>query len=218
MIIRVPRKMLIAGIIFLVTGAAMLLRTTGFVDANFSLWPVSLVLVGLFLLYRVFLKNAADAHVFSGIFLILIGAFLLVLNTGVLESDFKQFWPFFMLFAGVSLFFFSLKKKGSARMHMAVPAAGITALSFIFLLFSMGIISMSLRRFVVMWWPGLLIFTGILLITLDILLSRRKRRSLSPSVLSPPPASPAPPTQPGPPGSSGSLGGQVPSSRESGGR
>ena len=174
-VLRVPRKMLIAGMIFLVAGGALLLRTTGFLTANFSLWPVVLILVGLFLLHRVFFKNGADAHVFSGIFLILVGAFLLVLNTGVLESDFKQFWPLFMLFAGVSLFFFGLKKRGTARLRMTIPAVTISLLSLFFLLFSLQIVSVSLRRFVVIWWPGILVFAGIMLIVLDILVDHRER-------------------------------------------
>jgi hypothetical protein len=176
MTIRVPRKMLIAGIIFLVAGGALLLRTTGFLHANLSLWPVGLVLIGLYLLYRVYFKNGADAHIFSGIFLILMGGFILVLNTGVLESDFKQFWPFFMLFTGVSLFFFGLKKKGAAMPRMLVPATGIVILSLIFLLFSFGIVSVSLRRFVVTWWPGILIFAGAALIILDILSAAQKKK------------------------------------------
>jgi hypothetical protein len=168
--------MLIAGMLFLVAGGALLLRTTGFLTANFSLWPTVLVLVGLLLLHRVYFKNGADAHVFSGIFLILVGSFLLVLNTGVLESEFKQFWPLFMLFVGVSLFFFGLKKKGSARLRMTVPALSIVLLSLVFLLFSLHIVSMSLRRFVVIWWPGILIFAGGLLIILDFMMERKERR------------------------------------------
>ena len=170
-----PRKMLIAGSIFLVAGGALLLRTTGFLTANLSLWPTVIVLIGLMLLHRVYFKNGADAHIFSGIFLILVGAFLLVLNTGVLESDFKQFWPLFMLFAGVSLFFFGLKKNGAARLGMTIPAVAIILLSLFFLLFSLQIVSMSLRRFVVVWWPGILVFAGGMLIILDVLMERKER-------------------------------------------
>ncbi|MDR1317130.1 MAG: DUF5668 domain-containing protein [Spirochaetales bacterium] len=177
--IRFPRKMLVAGAIFLVAGGALLLRTTGFLIANFSLWPVGLVLVGIFLLHRVYFRQGADAHVFSSIFLILAGSFLLVLNTGVLESDFKQFWPLFMLFTGVSLFFFGLKKKGAARLRMTIPALAIIMLSLLFLLFSLRIISVSLRDFVVTWWPGILVFAGIMLISLDVLVERRERKKNS---------------------------------------
>ncbi|MDR3200795.1 MAG: DUF5668 domain-containing protein [Spirochaetales bacterium] len=176
-VIHFPRKMLIAGLIFLVAGAALLLRTTGFLTANLSLWPTVLVLIGLVLLHRVYFKNGADAHVFNGIFLILAGAFLLVLNTGVLESDFKQFWPLFMLFVGVSLFFFAFKKRrGAARTRMIVPAAAIALLSLLFLLFSLRVVSMSLRHFVVIWWPGILVFAGALLIILDVMVERRERK------------------------------------------
>jgi hypothetical protein len=174
--IRFPRKMLIAGAIFLIAGGALLLRTTGFLTANFSLWPAALVFTGVLLLHRVYFRRGADAHVFSGIFLSLAGSFLLVLNTGVLESDFRQFWPLFMLFAGVSLFFFGLKKKGSARLRMTIPALAIVLLSLLFLLFSLRIVSIRLRDFVVIWWPGILIFAGGMLIILDILVERRQRK------------------------------------------
>ena len=171
---QLPRKMLIAGSLFLLAGGALLLRTTGFLTANLSLWPLVLVFIGLFLLHRVYFKNGADAHIFSGIFLILVGAFLLVLNAGVLESDMQQFWPFFMLFAGVSLFFFAIKKTGAARLGMIIPAIAIILLSLFFLLFSLHIVSISLRQFVVIWWPGILVFAGAMLIILDSLMERRE--------------------------------------------
>jgi hypothetical protein len=184
--IRFPRKMLVAGAIFLVAGGSLLLRTTGFLTANLSLWPAGLVFVGVFLLHRVYFRQGADAHVFSGIFLSLAGSFLLVLNTGVLESDFKQFWPLFMLFAGVSLFFFGLKKKGGARARMTVPALALVLLALLFLLFSLRIVPVSLRGFVVIWWPGILVFAGIMLIVLDILVEHRQRKK-NPGSPPPPP-------------------------------
>ena len=171
-----PRKMLIAGSVFLVTGGALLLRTTGFLTAPFAIWPIAVMFAGLFLLHRVFFKNGADSQIFYGIFLILVGAFLLVLNTGMLESDFRQFWPLFMLFAGVSLFFFSLKKADSARLRMLIPAAAIIVLSLFFLLFSLQIVSISLRSFVIIWWPGIMVFAGITLIVFDIIINRGNRK------------------------------------------
>ena len=159
-----------------VFGASLLLRTTGYVEGTFSLWPILLVLLGMFLLYRVFFKSGREGNVFAGIFLILAGAFLVILNTGVFDRDFKHFWPLFMLFAGVSLFFYGLKKRGAAKIRMMIPAFSIILLSLVFLLFSLNLVSVSFRQFVVMWWPAILVFAGAVLIVADFLGGRKIRR------------------------------------------
>lgn len=176
LVIRTPRKMLIIGAVFLVFGASLLLRTTGYVEGTFALWPLALVLFGMYLLYRVYFRNGYESNVFSGLFLILAGAFLLLSNTGLFDAEFRHIWPLFMLFAGISLFFYGLKKEGTAKMRMLIPSASIIILSLVFMLFSLRIVSMSFRRFVIMWWPALLVFAGAVLVVLDLVNGRLGRR------------------------------------------
>ncbi len=175
-VLRVPRKLLIAGAVSTIFGVSLLLRTSGIVEGTFSLWPILLVFAGLFLLYRVYFKNGREENVFAGIFLILAGAFLVALNAGVFDSDFRHLWPLFMLFAGVSLFFFGLKKRGAAKIRMVIPSISIILLSLVFLIFSLNLVGMSFRRFVVLWWPAIFIVAGATLIAVDLFGTRKVRR------------------------------------------
>jgi hypothetical protein len=171
---KVPHKLLIVGVISLLFGLSLLLKTTGYLSGLLSLWPVLLVLLGMSLLYRVFFKGGYESYVFAGLFLVLVGAFILILNTGAFDAGFRQIWPLFMLFAGVSLFAYGMKRKGNAQARMIIPSVAIIFLSLIFLLFSLRIVSMSFRRFVVTWWPVILVAAGVVLIGLDIFMARKK--------------------------------------------
>jgi hypothetical protein len=58
---------------------------------------------------------------------------------------------------------------------MIIPSVVIIVLSLIFLLFSLRIISMSFRRFVVTWWPAILVAAGMVLIAVDIARTGKNR-------------------------------------------
>jgi hypothetical protein len=169
-----PRKYLVVGVLFILFGGTLLLRTLGFLQGVMPLWPILVTILGLYLLYRAYFLGGKESFVFYGIFCSLTGAFLLLFNADILGPlRVKNIWPFFMLFIGLALLFYSFRKKERYRIRYMIPALSIVFLSVVFLIFSLGWVGVSLRIFLVQFWPGILIFGGILLIVLDLLQKKK---------------------------------------------
>ena len=165
---RIPRKNLVLGTLFVVVGGTLLLRTLGKLSGVLPFWPVLLLVFGLYLLYRVYILGGSESLVFLGIFSVQAGALLLLLNADLMgDLYFRNLWPFFMLFAGVALLIYGLKRKGAHRVRYLIPALSIILLSFVFLLFSTGFVRVSLKAILVQFWPLILVLCGVFLILFD---------------------------------------------------
>lgn len=162
---RLPDKMLVFGFLFALSGALLLLHTTGFLTAYRALWPVLPFVLGTALLYFGFTHAGQDGYVFLGMFLALAGAVFLLMNTVLSTVGLARIWPLFMTVAGVSLFVYGHTKKDPAsRTSLQIPAATIMVLSGVFLGFSLDIVETDFYRFVWNWWPVLLVVFGVALI------------------------------------------------------
>ncbi|WP_455381051.1 hypothetical protein, partial [Salinispira pacifica] len=74
---RFPNKLLIFGVLFLLIGLVLLLRTLGYIPQLTALWPLIFFLCGMTLLYFTFvLRRGPESYVFVGMFLGLGGLFL----------------------------------------------------------------------------------------------------------------------------------------------
>jgi len=162
---RFPDKMLVFGFLFVLTGAVLLLHTTGFLTAFRALWPILPLVIGLGMLYVGFAHAGQDGYVFLGMFLALGGAVYLLMNTVLSTVALSRIWPLFMTVAGVSLFVYGHTKKDPAsRASLRIPASTIVILSFVFLSFSMDLVETDFYRFVWNWWPVLFVVFGVSLI------------------------------------------------------
>ena len=140
---RRTHRLLVFGVIFLLLGGSLLLRTTGNLPGAFSLcrppWYSS---ASLF--YTKFFSGTAGKPTSSPVsFSCSWGRFLLILNTHAFDVKFRQIWPFFMLFAGVSLLVYGFKRPKSSRARMMIPAFSIILLSGVLSSFSAWISSPS---------------------------------------------------------------------------
>jgi hypothetical protein len=166
MLNRVQNKLILFGFAFIVLGGVLLLWTLGYLPATSALWPVLLVLCGLWMLYTVFVRNARESRVFSGLFMALGGSVLLMMNTVLSRVALERIWPVFMAITGFSLFGYALKKDRISRLPLVIPAWAIIVLSLLFFPFSLGIVNVSFIRFVTLWWPVLFIVLGLALVLL----------------------------------------------------
>ncbi len=174
MLHRVPNKLVLFGSGFIVLGSALLLWTLGYLPAAAALWPVIVMLAGLWMLHAVFFRGGRESYVFSGLFLALGGAVVLLMNTVLSRVALTRIWPVFMAIAGFSLLGYGLKKhEPSARAVLIVPAWAIILLALIFLPFSLDVVSISFIRFVGLWWPVLFIAAGVVMLIAHI---RRRPR------------------------------------------
>jgi hypothetical protein len=162
------KKLLSAGIIFILLGVFLLLVTTGKFTGMELIWPVLTLILGICLLYKGFFKSEKDIYVLIGMFLSLSGFYLLLRITILDRYGIEKIWPFFMLFSGISLLPYGLRKKKHHKLRIFVPAFAIIILSLFFLPFSLKLFTIRFLTFAVIWWPLLFIAMGIILIIIFI--------------------------------------------------
>ncbi len=168
-------KFLIGGIFFVLFGAWLLLWTTGYLSVISIVLPVVLCCFGGFLLYMVFGKEAHDIYLIPAVVSILLGIFLLAKKIIVPSGELARVWPLFMTAAGLAMALFAFRHHGSSRIKLLVPSASLILLSFIFLPFSLGLSRISFRKFVITWWPVLILLIGVLSIVLHFRNSRKNK-------------------------------------------
>ena len=157
---------------FVLIGVILQLWNLGLIPRVEALWPVLLIVAGLWFLYEGFLRSRRDAYVFIGMFGLLLGLFLLLAATVLSPLALSSIWPVFMTITGLSLFAYGWRRPYGTRMSFTVPGIAIVVISLVFLLFSLDIVARSFSRIVAVYWPGLLIVAGI--VFLGVHFSRRK--------------------------------------------
>ncbi len=161
---RYPNKFLVLGVAGLVAGGVLLLWNLGYLPQPGRLWPIPVLIAGLFFLYMAWPRKHSDSWIIPGMVLTLGGLVFLLANTVLQGESMQRIWPLFMLVTGISLVPYALRKKGSARTAVIVPAIFISFLALFFLLFSLHREGGGLVAFVQQWWPMILIVLGITLI------------------------------------------------------
>lgn len=161
---RYPNKFLVSSIVFIVVGVLLLLWNLGLVPGLKSLWPVLLVIAGVWFLYEAFARVLRDAYVFIGMFALLLGVFSLLAETVLSPVTISGIWPVFMTITGVSLFAYGLHRPWGGRMSFTVPGVAIFAISLLFLVFSLDIVEQSFSRIVAVYWPLLFVVAGVVLL------------------------------------------------------
>ncbi|MBN1410786.1 MAG: hypothetical protein JW969_08065 [Spirochaetales bacterium] len=173
-----PNKILVIGVIFVLAGGSAMLWTLGLLPSLGDLWPLPLILLGMYILYSVFLRGKKDFYILPGMVLTLGGILFLLLNTVITEKNLSKIWPAFMLVTGLCLIPYALRKKARYRIAVLIPAISIIILSCIFLPFSLGIAPFSFTEFVLTWWPVLILVVGGFLIVYYSYSKQRRRKTL----------------------------------------
>lgn len=144
-------KLLISGTIFIISGIALLLLNTGRFTGKELIWPLFLVMPGLYFSYKAFFRNGTAVYVLLGMFLVLSGIFMLLSRTVLEIQHIRRLWPVFMLFTGLALIPFGFKKQKGQRIRVFVPAAAIILLSLFFLPFSLKLMTTRFITFALIW-------------------------------------------------------------------
>ena len=155
-----PRRLLLFGALLVVMGAVLLLWTNGLLPSFGALWPLLLLIAGIWQLDYSLVSDGREATVLTGMVFTLSGIFVLLRTTGLLEVEFQRIWPVFMTIAGVSLLAYSFTRQRGHQAVLMVPSVAIVILSLLFLLFSLDILRVSFIDFVSRWWPMLLVLLG----------------------------------------------------------
>lgn len=161
---RYPNKLLVAGVAVALAGSVLMLGNLGYLPQPGRLWPVPVILVGLFFLYMAWPRGRSDRWIIPGMVCTLGGVVFLLMNTILASQSLARIWPAFMLVTGLSLVPYGFRKKGSARTAIVVPGLFISCLALLFLPFSIHHAEGGFASFVMQWWPMILVILGIALI------------------------------------------------------
>ena len=159
---RRPRSdhvLFISAFVAILLGVAFLLYTTDTIVGVLRAWPILVMAVGGVLLYLTLVRGASFPVFFSGLFLVLEGAFLLALV--LLGWRIAKSWPLGMAIAGIAGLVSGLAARKRFQVFYGVPSIGFTILGLSFSIFSFGLVKDTFKSFITVWWPSLLIVGGI---------------------------------------------------------
>lgn len=161
----VRKATFISGVVLTILGILLLFWTQNFINGLLRWWPLAITVVGAWLLFKAFFRQARPSTLFAGLLLFLTGTFILLLNTLLAEVvTLREVWPVFMGIVGASLIPYGARYRRTIRVSLVVPGIILLVLMGVFLLFSLSIVKQSFAEFVIGWWPLVLVFMGITLV------------------------------------------------------
>jgi hypothetical protein len=129
-----------------------------------SRWPVLMLAVGGLFLYVALAFTHSAYQLFLGMNFCFSGILIMLFQAGLVTSTLRELWPVCVIFSGISLVpsgYFGYRR---FRTVYLFPAGLLVFLGLVFFLFSFHLIHMSLRHFISLWWPVVLIVIGGLLV------------------------------------------------------
>jgi hypothetical protein len=107
-------------------------------------------------------------YLFFASFFILIGSFLFLSALGIIPFSLAQVWPLLSVFAGLALLPAGWRHYRRVSYRYLIPAVVFIVLGCILLIFSFKMAPFSFKRFIITWWPLVLVVTGIILVLLSL--------------------------------------------------
>jgi len=158
----------IAGLCFMILGITFLLGTMTGISRLSVLWSFLFVIIGaLFAVFAIKL-NKRPMYLFFASFFILIGCFLFLSALKIIPFTLAQGWPLLSVFAGLALLPAGWRHYRTVSYRYLIPAVAFAALGCILLFFSFKVAPFSFKRFIITWWPLVLVVTGIILVLLSL--------------------------------------------------
>lgn len=158
---RKESKFLLAlGLLLVLAGLFIFVGRLESSDKVFAFRPVIALGLGIILLFISLAFTGSSLSFFFGLFFLLMGIVLLLMDSGILRYGFSKMWPTIMIAAALSLFPAGLYRARRIRTVYLFPAITILVLGIVFLLFSLHVIPVSFRMFVSRSWPLLFILVG----------------------------------------------------------
>lgn len=152
--------LLILGLVLLLGGGGLILATTGLVPVCPAAICTACIVLGFLLILGVYWRKRSSAWFFMGTMLILSGLFSLLIKAAAPGASIQRLWPFYMVFVGLSSLSAGYYKSHRAKAAYIIPSACFILLGCFFLLFSMRVVSLSLRAFMLKLWPFFFISAG----------------------------------------------------------
>ena len=158
----------VTGLFFMVLGIAFLLGTMAGISRLSVLWSFLFVIIGALLAVFAIKLNKRSAYLFFASFFILIGSFLFLSALKIIPFSLKEGWPLLSVFAGLALLPAGWRHYRSVSYRYLIPAVAFVVLGCVLLFFSFKVAPFSFKRFIITWWPLVLVITGIVLVLVSL--------------------------------------------------
>ena len=160
------RLIFIIGIFLMFLGSAFLFGSLSETSRVSVFVSFLFVIAGLGCAAFALVLNKRTVYLFVAAFLLQIGLFLFLSALKIIPVAFSKAWPLLSVFAGLALIPAGWRHYGRFHFKYMVPAAAFILLGVGLLVFSLDLVSFSLTHFVFVWWPLLVVLTGLILILL----------------------------------------------------
>lgn len=149
-------------VVSVVAGAGLLLMTTGRVRGSLIVWPLLFIIAGSLSAYFAIVARWKGKFIFLA--LMLACSALIRFVAAVLGMYAADYWPLYVIAAGVCYFPANNIRYGKVRSSSIVISSSFMLLGSFFSIFSFGFSSMSFKTFIMLWWPALFIASGLVLL------------------------------------------------------
>ena len=161
------RLVLILGFILVLVGITLLIAAISPAeDYSFLFFPSILLILGMIILYNALLGKRRLLPILIGLLLLSAWIFFLLVLAEVIPYTVTQVWPAMVILTGILIIPVGLIRYGYLPTTFILSTIFLCSLGITFLLFSLDIITMSFTKFASIWWPVLIIGSGIALICL----------------------------------------------------
>jgi hypothetical protein len=158
----------ITGLFFMILGITFLLGTMAGISRLSVLWSFLFVIIGAICAVFAIKLNKRTVYLFFACFLILMGCFLFLSALKIIPFTLAQGWPLLSVFAGLALLPAGWRHYRAVHYRYLIPSLAFIALGCVLLVFSFKVVPFSFKRFIINWWPLLLVVTGIILVLLSL--------------------------------------------------
>ena len=159
---------LIVGLSCMILGIAFLLGTITGISRFSILMSFLLVIIGAFFAVLAIKLDKRSTYLFFATFLILLGSFLFLSAMQIIPVSLSEGWPLVSVFGGLALLPAGWRRYRAFLYRYVIPSLAFVTLGCTLLVFSFKMVSFSFRRFIIDWWPLLLIIAGIVLVLLSL--------------------------------------------------
>lgn len=164
----IARFVFFSGLVLMSFGSVYLLETFPG-TFRFSVFFAFLsVIIGVLCAILALKLNKRSLYLFFAAFFILLGFFLFFFTLKIIPMTFSQVWPFLSVFTGLALFPAGWHRYGKIKIGYVVSSLAFIALGCLLLIFSFDVVQFTFKKFILQWWPLILILAGIILVLISL--------------------------------------------------
>jgi hypothetical protein len=157
-----------AGLTLMILGIAFLMGSIAGTSKLSILGSFLFVIIGGVFTVLAIKLTKRSVYFFFAAFFLLIGFFALFFALKLFPVTLAQAWPLLSVFAGLSLFTAGLQHFKALRYRFLIPSLAFIVLGCVLLIFSFKVVSFSFKRFMLNWWPLLVLLAGLILVLLSL--------------------------------------------------